>query len=165
MFIMVLAGCGAEKKSEGDEGDSVTVDGAVYSVQYTRLLNADDSEDRGYLAGQPETRGRDAYLGVFLKIKNDSDGAYKPPRDIEVIEAGGKRFSPIDVSSSAFALDFDRVIPPGETEPAVDTAAANGPGNGALVLYKITQSTVQRQPLTLEIPARSGSDGEIHIDI
>ncbi len=165
MLTVLIAGCGAEKKSEGEEGDAVTVDGAVYAVQYTRLLNANDSEDKAYLVGQPKIEAGEAYLGVFIKIRNDGDEPYTPPRQIEVIEAGGDSFLPLDASKSAFALDFSRAIPPGGVEPAADTAAASGPGDGSLILYKVNQSTIQRQPLILEIPAGDGKNGEIHIDI
>lgn len=165
MLAALSTGCGAEKKSEGEEGDAVTVDSAVYAVQYTRLLNADDSEDKAYLVGQPKLEGGEIYLGVFVKIRNDGDEPYTPPKEIEVIEAGGDSFLPLDASKSAFALDFSKAIPPGGVEPAVDAVAASGPADGSLILYKINQSTIQRQPLMLEIPARDGRDGEIHIDI
>lgn len=164
-LVVFMAGCGAERESEGDEGSAVTVDDAVYSVQFTRLLNANDPEDKAYLIGQPELKGRDIYLGVFVKIRNDGDKPYTPPRNIEVVESGGKKFLPLNASKSAFALSFTEAIPPGGKEPVADSVAASGPADGSLILYKITQSTIQRQPISLKIPARSGESGTIHVDI
>ena len=165
LLATVIIGCGAEKKSEGEGGDAVTVDGAVYEVQYSRLLNAGDPEDKAYLVGQPKLKAGEIYLGVFVKIRNDGDKPYTPPKEIELTEAGGDRFHPIDASKSPFALDFNKAIPPGGVEPAADAVAATGPADGSLILYKINQSSIQRQPLMLEIPARDGRDGEIHIDV
>ncbi len=165
MLAALLSGCGAEKKSEGEGGDAITVDSAVYAVQYTRLLSAGDSEDKAYLVGQPKLKKGEIYLGVFVKIRNDGDEPYTPPKEIELVEAGDKSFPPLDASKSAFALDFSKAIPPGGVEPVADSVAASGPADGSLILYKINQSTFQRQPLILEIPARDGRNGEIHVDI
>ncbi len=71
----VAAGCGEEQTSEVAEGEPLELAGLDYAVQITRFLNPDDTEDSGYMVGQPPAKPGTSYLGVFLTIANPSDEA------------------------------------------------------------------------------------------
>ena len=66
------------------------------------------------MRGQAELPADEAYLGVFLRIENDSDEPYKPPRGMKVVDTQGNEYLPLDTVQSGFGLDFGEEIPPGE---------------------------------------------------
>ena len=95
--IVVLPACGAEEeKIEGAEGEFISVGGADYQVQLTRLLNPQQRPDDAYVRGQADLPPDEFYLGVFLTIENDSDEPYTPPRDMKVIDTQDNEYLPLD---------------------------------------------------------------------
>jgi hypothetical protein len=56
-------------------------------------------------------------------------------------------------------------VPPDSQLPKPETVAAAGPIQGSMVLFLIDQAATDNRPLTLEIPASSGSTGEVELDI
>jgi hypothetical protein len=152
---LVAAGCGNdEEKTSGAEGEFITVGSDTdYQVQITRLLNPQQRPDDTYLKGQAPVSGDDIYLGVFLRIENDGDKPYQPPRDMKVVDTQGNEYLPLDTTQSGFGLDLGKPIPPGSHAPLPDSPAQFGPTSGALVLFKLTQeSATDNLPLELRVP-------------
>ena len=98
---------------------------AVYQVQLTRLLNTHIRPDDAYLRGQLPVQGKEQYLGVFLKIKNEGKSDYLPPRDMKVVDTVGNEYLPLDAVQSGFGLDFGEPIPPGDDVPPPDSPASS----------------------------------------
>lgn len=152
---LAAAGCGDdEPKTTGAEGEFIEAGEKVdYQVQLTRLLNPQQRPDDSYLRGQAPLARDQAYLGVFLRIENDSDSAYRPPRGIKLVDTTGDEYLPLDTTQSGFGLDFGEAIPPGDVAPPPNSPAQFGPTSGALILFRVKeQSATDNLPLELVIP-------------
>ena len=162
-----VAACGGgEEITSGDEGEYINAGDAVYQVQLSRLMNADQRPDDDYLRSQPTLTGGQQYVGVFLTVENDGKKAYVPPRDMKVVDTQGNEYLPIDVSATGFGLSFSEPLKHGEFAPQPDSPAATGQEGGALVLFRISQvSATENLPLELHIPAAGGKESVIRLDI
>ena len=151
---LAAAGCGNdEPKTSGAEGEFIEVGDVDYQVQLTRLLNPQQRPDDTYVRGQAPLLRDQAYLGVFLRIENDSDKPYKPPRGIKVVDTVGNEYLPLDTTQSGFGLDFGEEIPPGDVAPPPNSPAQFGPTSGAMLLFRLKeQSATDNLPLELQIP-------------
>jgi hypothetical protein len=164
---LTLAACGEEEKREGAEGEFITVGETDYQVQLTRLLNPEQRPDDAFVRGQAALPPDEAYLGVFLKIENDGDQPYKPPRDMKVIDTQGNEYLPLDTGQSGFGLDFGAEIPPGDKAPPPNSPASFSPTSGALVLFRVKEaSATDNLPLVLEIPVEGEEEpARITLDV
>jgi hypothetical protein len=154
-LLLVAAGCGNdEPKTSGAEGEFIEAGEKVdYQVQLTRLLNAQQRPDDAYVRGQAPLTRDEAYLGVFLRIENDGDKPYKPPRGIKLVDTTGNEYLPLDTTQSGFGLDFGEAIPPGDVAPPPNSPAQFGPTSGALLLFRVKEeSATDNLPLELQIP-------------
>ncbi|MGH2980363.1 MAG: hypothetical protein ACRDLQ_12120 [Solirubrobacterales bacterium] len=151
---LAAAGCGEdEPKTAGAEGEFIEVGETDYQVQLTRLLNPQQRPDDAYLRGQAPLTGTEAYLGVFLRIENDGDSPYKPPRDITVVDTTGNEYLPLDTTQSGFGLDFGEEIPADGVAPPPNSPAQFGPTSGALLLFRVKEeSATDNLPLELRVP-------------
>ena len=160
-----LGACGAD---EGDlsvkEGEPVELGELSYNVQLTRFLNPDDTEDAGYLVGQPPLERGTNYLGVFLTIENRSDDEAVASADkYTVLDTLDTRYEPI-ASKSPYALDVGATVPPSGDLPVTDSTAASGPIEGSLLIFRVDDSATEDRPLELEIPSDSGT-ARVELDI
>ncbi len=162
---VAFSGCDTapENANQVTEGQGIKLGDLLYNVQITRILNPSDPEDRAYLAGQPPPGPNRYYLGVFMRVDNEGDASAQVASDFKIVDTVGDTFEPVP-SKSLFALRLGATIHPGDQLPEGETAAANGPIQGAMVLFRIDASAVQDRPLTLEIPS-SGETGRVELDI
>jgi hypothetical protein len=151
---LAAAGCGNdEPKTSGAEGEFIEVGKTDYQVQSTRLLNPQQRPDDTYLRGQAPLPRTETYLGVFLRIENDGNSPYKPPRDLKVVDTQGNEYLPLDTTQSGFGLEFGQEIPPDGIAPPPNTPASFGPTSGALLLYRLKmESATDNLPLELQVP-------------
>jgi hypothetical protein len=151
VLAVSASACGSEHESlvEGEPVENGTLE---YKVLFTRLLNIHDVEDRAYLEGkQPPPPGK-SYLGVFVSIENVSDDeTAKVPEDFKVVDTDKNTFSPLP-SDSIYALRLGGEIGPGDVVPALDSTAQVGPIAGSMLLFEITDSSMENRPLELVIP-------------
>jgi hypothetical protein len=160
------AGCGNDLGKEADEGVPIKLGDLQFNVQETRFLNPTQPDDKEYLAGQDVPAPADkAYLGVFLTIHNEGDSTVKLPTEAEmsVVDTTGAGYEAIP-SSTPFAAPLGTELEGGGDIPAPDTAAANGPTQGAIVLFLLPQGITENRPLELEIDFE-GETGNITLDI
>ena len=163
---IAVSGCDTapENADQVVEGQGIKLGDMLYNVQITRILNPTDREDSAYLVGQDPLRPDEYYLGVFMAIENEGDASAQVASDFEIVDTIGDRFDPVP-SKSLFALKLGGTLGPGDQLPEDETTAANGPIEGAMVLFRIDSSAIQDRPLTLEIPSSDGSTGEVELDI
>jgi hypothetical protein len=166
---LTLTACGAdEKKESGVEGEFIRVGEDVdLQVQLTRLVNPQQRPDDAFVRGQPPLPAGEAFLGVFMKIENDGDKPYTPPRDMKVVDTQGNEYLPLDTVQSSFGLDFGTAIPAGDVVPPPGSPASFSPTSGALVLFRITEeSATDNLPLVLEIPVEGQKEpARITLDV
>lgn len=162
----LLSGCDTnpEDTLKVDEGEPMQLGDLVYNVQISRILNPADGEDRAYLVGQPPPPDNQFYLGVFMEIENQSDSAQRVPTAFRVVDTVGTEFDPVP-SRSLFALDLGGRIRPNGELPEPESTAANGPIQGAMVLFLIDGPSLEDRPLVLHIPSSTGSIGDVELDI
>lgn len=160
-------GCGSnEEKTSGEEGEFIHAGEAVYQVQLTRLLNPRQRPDDSLLRGQMPVPADEQYLAVFLKVKNEGDEGYSPPRDMRVVDTEGNEYLPLDATQSGFGLDFGERIPPGKEVPLPNSPAAQGPNAAAMVLFRLKdESATDNLPLELEVPTGGESSSRITLDV
>jgi hypothetical protein len=175
IFALLLAaavafgsGCSEDKKTSGSEGEFINVGDAVYQVQLTRLLNPEARPDDEYLRGQPPLSGNEDFLASFVKIENEGDKPYSPPRDMKVVDTQGNQYLPLGTPQSSFGLNFAEPIPPGDSAPPAGSPAEEGPDHSAMVLFRVkSESATDNLPMYLEIPQPSGNakPAKIRLDI
>ena len=161
-----VAGCGNSLGKEADEGVPIQLGDLKFNVQETRFLNPAQPDDKQYLTGQQLPTPKDkSYLGVFLTIHNSGDNPVRVPTNAQmsVVDTTGAAYQSIP-SHTDFAAPLGTLLAPGADIPAPGTAAANGPTQGALVLFLVDQSLTENRPPKLEIDS-SGEAGEITLDI
>ena len=165
-LVGVATGCGNKLGHEAEEGVPIQLGDLKINVQETRFLNPQQPDDRDYLQGQPlPPPANKAYLGVFLTIHNTSGNAARVPSigQLSVTDTTGAAYSAV-TSSTPFAAPLGAPLAGHSDIPAPDTAAANGPTQGALVLFLMDQGVTENRPLKLEIDY-AGETGEITLDI
>ena len=167
LAILGVAGCGNnDLGKEADEGVPIKLGNLEFNVQETRFLNPAQPDDKDYLEGQqlPTPAGK-SYLGVFLTIHNGGDDAVKLPdvADISVVDTTGADFAAIP-THTPFGAPLGSELSGHSDIPAPDTAAANGPTQGAIVLFLVDQTVNENRPLKLEIDYQ-GESGVITLDI
>jgi hypothetical protein len=166
LIAVGAAGCGNDFGKEADEGVPIKLGNLEFNVQETRFLNPAQPDDKDYLEGQqlPTPAGK-SYLGVFLTIHNGGDDAVTLPADadISVVDTTGADFTAIP-THTPFGAPLDSELAGHSDIPAPDTAAANGPTQGAIVLFLVDQSVNENRPLKLEIDSE-GESGVITLDI
>jgi hypothetical protein len=166
LAILGVAGCGNDLGKEADEGVPIQLGDLKFNVQETRFLNPSQPDDKEYLEGQQlPTPADQEYLGVFLTIHNTGDSPVRVPTnaDMSVVDTTGAAYQSIP-SHTDFAAPLGSTLAPGGDIPAPGTAAANGPTQGALVLFLVNQNLSENRPPKLEIQFQ-GETGEITLDI
>jgi hypothetical protein len=162
---VVLAGCSSDQHAVASkEGAKVELGDLSYNVVITRYLNPNDVEDSAYLKGAPPLPNDQYYLGVFMQIHNSGDKALSLPQRFTVFDTEGNRFDSVPLHNP-FALSLGSRILAGQSLPLAESAAANGPIGGSLVLFLIDQSSTEDRPLELSIPSDTGQSGTIELDL
>ncbi len=163
-LALPIAGCGDEEhETDVPEGEPLELGEMTFDVQISRFLNPDSPEDADYLEGAPPLEPGEQYFGVFMEIDNEGDEASVVPYPFKIIDTRGNVFVQDEVDNP-FALEAGAPIEPGEAIPGSETAAANGPIEGSLVLFALEETAVEDRPLKLEVPGPDGV-GEIELDL
>ncbi|MDA0184956.1 hypothetical protein OJ997_31925 [Solirubrobacter phytolaccae] len=168
-----LSGCGdkhAFNHEAETEGEYVDVGNLVYQVQMSRFLNPSDREDREYLTGlpagvSPTLPGDETWFGVWMRVKNYTNETIQPAEDISVLDTEENRYEPVPLAeSNPFAYN-PRPLGADQVLPLPDTAAASGPIQGSLILYRLKTDSLQNRPLKLEIEKPGSETAEIDLDL
>jgi hypothetical protein len=169
---LALAGCGEKTDTvrfAETEGIYVDVGNLVYQVQISRYLNPADREDREYLVGIPpneaQPTGDEIWFGVWMRVKNYSNETLQPTRNFVINDTEGNKYYPVNLpKSNPFAynpgpLGADQVY------PLPDTAAASGPIQGSLILFKLKTESTSNRPLVLHIQQPGQDEATIDLDL
>lgn len=167
LAVVPVAGCGekeGEEAHEAVEGEPLELGGLIYNVAITRFLNPELEDDAEYLEGLEAAPSGQSYLGVFLTIKNASDEESLESADSYTLtDASHSEYEPVE-TDSLYALDVGATIPPDGVLPQPDTAVAQGPIQGAMLLFLVEDRVAEERPLELELHTAEG-EGVIELDI
>jgi hypothetical protein len=169
LAVIGVAACGdEERRTTGAEGEFIDVGDTDYQVQLTRLLNPQQRPDSDLLRGQAPLGKDEAFLAAFVRINNQGDRPYKPPRDLRIKDTQDNEYLPLDTTQAGgFGLDFGKPIPADKSAPEPDSPAALGPDHAALLLFRLKRESVDDNlPLELEIPAEGQKEpSSIELDL
>ena len=168
---LVFAGCGDKHEynlAAETEGEYVDVGNLVYQVQMSRFLNPGDREDREYLeglpAGTPPPTADETWFGVWMRVKNYTNETLQMADDFTVVDTQDDRFEPIPLDGP-FAYKAG-MLGPDQVYPLPDTAAASGPIQGSLILFKVKVAALYNRPVELRVTSsQGGPTGQITLDI
>ena len=169
---LVFAGCGDKHEynlAAETEGEYVDVGNLVYQVQLSRFLNPTDVEDREYLVGVPPNEakptGAETWFGVWMRVKNYTDETLQPTTQFVITDTEGNEYFPVKLpDTNPFAYN-PGPLPPHQVYPTPDSAAASGPIQGALILFKLKTESLQNRPLVLHIQQPGQDEAEIDLDL
>jgi hypothetical protein len=129
----------------------------VYEVQLSRELNPYDTEDSAYLEGltpaQRQLPPGQEWFGVFIQVYNNSERAHLAASalSMRITDTQGSVYRPTSLpSTNSFAYRAGFVPAKGRL-PELNTVAADGPTQGALLLYRIRIISLDNRPLTLHL--------------
>jgi len=170
----LVAGCGnkIETRTVGEtEGLYIDIGELRYQVQISRIINPDDVEDRHYLSGLPEgtvePTADEAWFGVWLRVQNStSDQTLVPSDEFQIVDTQEHEFEPVELEGNPFAYTPER-LGPNTVLPNSESPAGQGPVQGALLLFKLTNDALQNRPLEFKIHSPEAPDdiGIVDLDI
>jgi hypothetical protein len=143
----------------GQNAPYLNVGPLIYEVQLSRQLNPADTEDASYLTGltpaQRRLRPGEEWFGVFLQVYNESSTPHLPAKELTISDTQHNVYIPV-VPQPTNEFSYQRFAYSGPLAakariPALNTVAANGPTQGALLLYKIKIVSLDNRPLELNI--------------
>lgn len=172
---LALSACGSANNTThtgtyaGEGGASapyLSVGSLIYQVQSSRALNPFDEEDSYYLSGLTPAQARlsfgEEWFGVFIQVYNNSSRPVLASAAPTISDFLGHTYAPVIPLGSNPFIFTGGLVDPGQRIPGLNSVAANGSTQGALILYKIKLFSLENRPLTLRIvnrtnPAQSAS--------
>ena len=173
IVAFVFAGCGTKGelvREAETEGIYLEVGGLTYQVQLSRFLNPGDIEDAQYLQGLPEgidpvLPGDETWFGVWMRVKNYSGEALKPTTDFTITDTEKHEYRPVPLASTNPFVYEPILLQHAQVLPTPDTAAASGPIQGALILFRLKTDSLQNRPLKLEIAQGGAEPAVVDLDL
>src|SRR3954453_6008909 len=161
---LFVSACGYSSDSkDGLEGEVVQGGDLKYQVIFSRFLNPNDNEDSAYLVGQPPPHKGSTYFGVFLEVQNKSEDTQTLASSFKITDTEGEVFEAIP-SKSLYAFPVGGKVESQEPIPAPDSTPQQGPIEGSLVLFQLSEAANENRPLILSIEG-SGGPAEVTLDL
>jgi hypothetical protein len=167
LLVLAAAGCGrgeGVRTTAETEGLYLDIGGLKYQVQLSRYINPADPEDAEYLAGLPESTAEpqsdETWFGVWVRVQNVSGETRRAADTWEIHDTQENVYRPIPIDREDNPFIYDAVdVPPDAVLPQPDTAAAQGPIQGLLLLFKLKTESLQNRPLELKFS--HGAQGQV----
>jgi hypothetical protein len=143
----------------------------VYEVQLSRQLNPADTEDSAYLRGltpaQRKLAPGEEWFAVFVQVYNDGSASHPDANSMTITDTQGDFYAPTVPGGVNDFVYRPGTVPGGGRVPELNTIAANGPTQGALLLYKIKVQSLDNRPLELKIvdPLDASQAASAELDI
>jgi hypothetical protein len=172
--LFVVAGCGNKEDVvtfADTEGVTVQVGGLDYQVQISRYLNPHDPEDKQYLMGLPQGTavdpgGSEIWFGVWMRVKNYSGRTATPTSNFTITDTENDSFEPVPLNASINPFAYDPTpLLHAQVLPEPDTAAASGPIQGSLILFRLKTASIQNRPLLLHIAQGPTESATVSLDL
>jgi hypothetical protein len=169
-----LSACGKEAHPTVADADNngfyVDAGNMTYQLQISRELNPYSVEDSQYLkglpAGTPQAKPNQIWYGVFLLAKNQTDQPLRVTDRFDIVDTQGNVYTPITVDPALNPYAWRPVdLLPSGTEPALNTTMSQGPTQGGLVLFKLSDTVYNNRPITLRIHPPSGESASISLNL
>lgn len=162
---LTLSACGASESHHVVEGEVLKLGELEYTVTFSRYLNPNDSEDAAYLQGQGEPQKKSEYFGVFFEVQNETEQIQKLPTEMTITDQEEGTVYKALPSESTFAFPMGGTVEPEEQIPPLDSPAQQGPIEGSVVVFEITEEASSNRPLVLHLESPEGEKGEVQLDL
>jgi len=133
----------------------------VYEVQLSRQLNPANSEDALYLQGltpaQRQLLPGQEWFAVFLQVYNQHSVDLPATTRVSISDTQGNVYTPIFAAPTNDYAYRGGAVPAKGQLPEPGTAAAYGPTQGVMLLYKIQVVSLDNRPLKIKIVSPSGT--------
>jgi hypothetical protein len=164
LALVALGGCGSSHSKvttgtyAGESGVNapyLDVGPLTYEVQLSRQLNPYDTEDEAYLRGltplQRKLAPDQEWFAVFIQVYNRDSRPHPAASTLTISDTQSNLYTTVTPdATNEFAYRGGLVAANGRL-PVLDSVAANGPTQGALLLYKIQIVSLDNRPLTFKI--------------
>ncbi len=157
--------------ASGKNAPYLNVGPLIYEVKISRQLNPYNVEDAQLLGGlSPAERALapgEEWLGVFMQVYNNTGDPHPIATNLTISDTEGNVYYPIVPGSSNPFAYKPQVLQAKAQVPAPNTIAANGPTQGALLLYKIKVVSLDNRPLELKIvdPSQPTQTASAELDV
>jgi hypothetical protein len=180
LAMLVLGACGESHTrvttgtyagGSGKNAPYLNVGPLVYEVQLSRELNPYDTEDASYLLGltpaQRALHPGEEWFGVFMQVYNESNVPHPAATNFTITDTQENTYYPLTLGPANLFAYRAGVVPANSQIPVPDTVAADGPTQGALLLYKIKVLSLNNRPLTLKIvdPGNPTQSASAELDV
>jgi hypothetical protein len=139
----------------GQNAPYLNVGPLIYEVQLSRELNPYDTEDSTYLSGLTPAQRKlgpgEEWFAVFLQVYNESSTAHAATTDISISDTQENVYTPVVPALTNEFAYRGGLVPAKGRIPALDTTAANGPTQGALLLFKIKIVSLDNRPIEIKL--------------
>jgi hypothetical protein len=160
LLALGLAACGHKTAhptvaDANNDGAYIDAGPVTYQLQISRELNQYSVEDSQYVKGLPagvsaNLTPTQEWFGVFLWAKNQTQKAQTTLDNFEVVDTSGDVYYPVKLDSALNPFAWTaQTLQPNGTEPGPNTIASDGPTQGGLLLFKVSDSIYSNRPLTL----------------
>jgi hypothetical protein len=155
----------------GKNAPYLNVGPLVYEVQLSRELNPYDREDEQYLQGltpaQQKLEPGQEWFGVFIQVYNNGQQRQPVATDFSIADTQENIYTPITPGSINQFAYRGGTVPGNGRLPELDTIAADGPTQGALLLFKIQVVSLDNRPLTFKIvdPTDAAQTASAELDV
>jgi hypothetical protein len=177
-LIAAAAGCASDSLGDLDEGQSFSMGDLRWNVLYDRNLNPNQVEDGAYLTDAPAIGADQQYFAEFVLVQNEGDDPVTLPgrygfsiTDTTSATNPDATYYPLE-SNSLFSFPFGSTLDPDGDIPRPDSVAADGPTQGAMLLFLVSSDVTNNRPLELHIcpdrtsPGRcQGEEATIKLDL
>jgi hypothetical protein len=139
----------------GQNAPYLNVGPLIYEVQLSRELNPYDTEDSTYLSGLTPAQRKlgpgEEWFAVFLQVYNETSVAHAATTDISISDTQENVYTPVVPALTNEFAYRGGLVPAKGRVPALDTTAANGPTQGALLLFKIKIVSLDNRPIEIKL--------------
>ncbi len=155
----------------GQNAPYLNVGPLIYEVQLSRELNPYDTEDSTYLSGLTPAQRKlgpgEEWFAVFLQVYNETSIAHAATTDISISDTQENIYTPIVPALTNEFAYRGGLVPAKGRIPALDTTAANGATQGALVLFKIKIVSLDNRPIEIKFidPLHPAETASAELDV
>jgi hypothetical protein len=151
------------------EGIYLDVDELKYQVQSSRELNPNIVSDRNYLAGlgvdDRELGRQQEWFAVFLRVENHTDRPIPNVNNFQIVDTQENVYRPMPLGPENVWAYREAPVEPEGIYPTLDSPAGERAPNGALLLFKLDQFSLDNRPLELSFQGRSGQRAIVNLDV
>jgi hypothetical protein len=180
LAMLALGGCGDSHTKvttgtyAGESGASapyLNVGPLIYQVQLSRELNPFDTGDAPYLQGLSPAQRRllpgQEWFGVFIQVYNNTPRAHLAATSLTISDSQNNIYFPVVPDQTNEFAYRAGLVPRASRVPVLDSVAANGVTQGALLLYKIGIVSLDNRPLELKIvdPTNAAQTASAELDV